>query len=214
MPVKRLALQMFRPAKQWNKALSIYHLMLFGSNACNFHQCRIEIMKDDWFITNRSGPNFSRPANDAGHSQAAFVEKGLSGAQRKVLGDCPFAAIVRHENQNRVLGETESVQFGHDLANSIVNAFEHGRERWIVPGLARTRFVFEFLQLVRLRIEPRVRGLMGQVQKEWFGLRPLDELQSFKIEPIREILARQPRRDIRHELIGVPVAAACDISLL
>ncbi|MBA7694154.1 hypothetical protein ES703_102761 [subsurface metagenome] len=65
-----------------------------------------------------------------------------------------------------------------------------------------------------LALQPGMDGIMAQVEKERAILVPLDELDSFEVAPVDEILfAGQTFLDLSVEVIGMKVAAAADAAV-
>ena len=99
-------------------------------------------------------------------------------------GDGAFAAIIGHENDDGVVGETEFVEFGHDLAHSVVEALEHGGEFGIVFLFTSARFVFVLREFVGFGVKARVRRVVGEVKEEWTIFVAVDEVECFEIETV------------------------------
>ena len=120
--------------------------------------------------------DLTRPPDNERHADAAFIEATLTTAQRRVIGDAAafVAAGLRHlagltnqpvgpavaadapivagEDQYRIIRELELLEFGHQAADTFVNAGEHrGVGRAIVS--ADTGLALELCDQFRLGLE-------------------------------------------------------------
>src|SRR5579883_426661 len=67
--------------------------------------------------------NPARPAHNAGHAKAAFQHRPLGAGERSLAAIWPgevFSAVVRGENHNRVVVDTEIFDLLHDGADNVI----------------------------------------------------------------------------------------------
>lgn len=125
-----------------------------------------------------------RPAIDERHAHAAFIGRPCRRAQtqiaRHLIQDQP--AIVRREDDDRVLRDAQRIQFGAQ-PTTLSHAFHQRRVGRVVLGIPRLR-----LRLVSdhrwLAHQRRVDGEVRQVEKEGLRLVVLDEFLPLAGQPI------------------------------
>ncbi len=142
------------------------------------------------------------PANDQWHANAAFVGKPFAGTQRGVVGRSQQPAVVRGEDDHRVLGKTQLVQHGHDPARGIVDTLDHGRINGVL--LVRARLGTIFLDQISLGLDRRMHGIVAQIQEERLVAVGPDERDRLVRFPIGQVLAFSTRRQVG-DLVELPL---------
>ena len=66
-----------------------------------------------------------RPVHDQRHAHAAFVARAFADAQRRVRRRRHAAAVVRRENDDRAIGDSQLVERFADAADRFVQALDH-----------------------------------------------------------------------------------------
>ena len=149
-------------------------------------------------VVRLAGCNFSLPAEDVRHANAAFVQHSFAALERRVVGDAVFveagalvaadAAVVAGENDERVFGQAELVERRHDSADAFVDAGDHRRVGRVLVA-ADGRLVFELRDQFLLRFVRRVDAEVRQIQEERLILVPLDEIDGVIGEKVGQVLA-------------------------
>jgi hypothetical protein len=96
-------------------------------------------------------------ADHQGYAHTAFVQLALAGAQRTIGRDRAEAAVVRGEDEDRVVALSYGVEGVEDAPDALVQALDHGRVDGVVVAVRRG------LGLVLL--DERLRGLEGGVDR-------------------------------------------------
>jgi len=98
-------------------------------------QGRIEIRVHRRFIADSAAANLGRPLHNERHANATLIQLTLAAPQRCVRGDVGFTTIVTGEYEDRILQQVQIRELRADLANALVDPFEHrGEMRIVIDG--------------------------------------------------------------------------------
>ena len=126
MPVQPTPIKRRRSvAKEWHKTLAIQLCSARWVGLADFQQRRVEVDADDRFVANRSCFRHTWPFDDHRNTDSAFVQHAFRTAQRRVRSGTAVAAIVRAEQDDRVVGKLETVQCVQYTTNTLINARNH-----------------------------------------------------------------------------------------
>ena len=164
----------------------------------DFDQGGVEVDVDGGDAAGGGGLGDAGPADDEGDAGAAFVEAAFAAAEGGVVGDVTAffheafahvtadAAVVAGEDEDGVFAELEFVEFGHDAADTFVDAGDHGGVNGVVVT-ADSRFCFEFFDEFLFGLVGGVDAEVGQVEEEGGVFFALDEVEGFVGEEVGEV---------------------------
>ena len=197
-------------AENRHEADSVENLTWGGFRAGGFEECRKKIRARDGRGDHGARFHRTRPADEEGLADAAFIHPALATAQRQIGGGPTFArgetAVVTRENDDRVFGETEGVELREDFADREVHGLDHASVNRVVlreadialpfpsPFLCEAEarpLVFIFRFEIGARHERRVDGIERKVGEEGAVFVCRDERGGFGREAVREVFARR-----------------------
>lgn len=98
----------------------------------------VAIHADDRRGIGGAGLDLTWPADDPWDADAAFVEHALDAAERAVVA--VVAAVVRFEEDERVLAEAGGIEGGEEAADGGVHVLDHGGVDWVFDAGALAVF--------------------------------------------------------------------------
>ena len=142
VPVNGRAIEGGPGAQLLHETEPIGGLFLGQGGADGLEDCRHEVDAGDGFLERLAGRDDAGPTDGTGYAQAAFVEQAFAATQR--ADDIGQASVVGRENHQRVLGQAQALELGHDAADAYVDRFDgrrvFGGDAFVRPG-GRLRLV-------------------------------------------------------------------------
>ncbi len=173
VPEDGLSLQLALAFEQRQETFAIEHLV--GGGTCGGEEGGKEIDIDDGAVADAAGFHDTRPTDDHGLADAAFVVAALAAAQG-FLGGLLGGAVVAGENEEGVLLDTEFFQAFDQHADAGIEVVGAGG----VHAIALREFgmfLGEVVERFLAALQRAVNGVVGEVAEEGAVLVGLDELQ-------------------------------------
>lgn len=182
--------------------------LLIVFDACQVAECCHQVVEGKLVVVDDTGSHLSRPANDEGESDTAFVGATLQAAEFCITieesGVCPalfVRTIIGGENHNGVFRQAFFFEFLHDFAHLHIQATDHGSKLRVsnVRRIVARTFVAAVLTLCAemslIGFEDGVLGLnqlsvrkrVGKDAQEGFVLALL-------VEPVESVLMNKVGR--------------------
>ena len=188
VPEQTLAHRRLAALHETGEARAVEHLPGGPTGTAQLEQRRVEVDRGHGHRGCRSLLRHTGARDDQWHANASLVELSLAAGEwcRVLLR----AAIVGREDHDRVVREPERLERGHDPAHVLINRLDRGGVGGVVPAI-RTglRLPFVLGEQIRLRVERRVDGVVGEVREERTGAVLFHEGEYLIRQPVREIVA-------------------------
>src|SRR5207248_8656673 len=131
VPVQGLARQRSGPAEHRGQADAVRFAAAL--DATRLEKRRVEINTADRHIATLTGFRDAGPLDEKRHADTAFVEVAFAISQRRVdrrrrvrpLADAQ-AAVVRGEDDDRLIAQLQVIQLLENAADALVHALDHG----------------------------------------------------------------------------------------
>ena len=188
-------------------------------HARHFENRREDVLVDDRRIEARSFRRLSRPAEYQRHADAAFVDGSFTLAQRQVLRvglsalvlSQAVTAVVRHEEDDRVVGDP----FGFEVVEYVAQAFVHSLDHRGVTGLLFVHSRVEvFSDEPFVALNGCVVGVVGEIEVE--GLFAADRVfqcfQRFERQRLGQMDSRAViLRHVLHRGVGTSFGEVAEV---